>query len=88
MLDDRDRAYLDFEADWWGYTWNKERAILAEFGHGATTYYARLNRLLDDPEALAYAPQLVKRLRRVREGRLAARRRPLATLVATAGPSK
>jgi len=36
-------------------------------------YYQQLNTLIDRPEALVYAPLLVKRLRRMREQRQLAR---------------
>ena len=38
-----------------------------------TRYYQVLNALIDRPEALAYDPMLVKRLRRLRDASRAAR---------------
>lgn len=72
MTDD-DRRILDFEQRWWRYAGAKADAIDAEFGLTVTRYYQKLNRQLDDREALAYAPQLVNRLRRIRSTRSRAR---------------
>lgn len=72
MTDD-DRRILDFERQWWRCAGAKADAIDAEFGLTVTRYYQKLNRLLDDREALAYAPQLVNRLRRIRSTRSRAR---------------
>lgn len=69
MLSDSDRAVLDFEGRFWKYAGTKEAAIAAEFGISVVRYYQRLVRLLDDPEALAYAPALIYRLRRRTSGR-------------------
>lgn len=60
---------LDFEREWWRYAGHKEASIREHFGIAPTTYYTQLNRILDDPDALAYDPMLVKRLRRLRARR-------------------
>lgn len=65
-LDDRDRAVLDFERQWWKYAGAKESAVRDLFGMSATRYYQVLNALIDTEAALAYDPMLVKRLRRMR----------------------
>ncbi|MGC5028194.1 DUF3263 domain-containing protein [Tsukamurella sp. DT100] len=57
---------LDFEAGWWRQRGSKEDAITAEFGVSPVRYYQLLNECLDDPDAVAYAPQVVSRLRRIR----------------------
>jgi hypothetical protein len=72
----RDRDLLDFERGWWRQKGTKERAIRERFGFSAARYHQLLNRLIDQPEALAYDPMLVRRLRRLRDQR---RRRRLAT---------
>ncbi|MBK8461898.1 MAG: DUF3263 domain-containing protein [Nigerium sp.] len=64
-----DAALLDFEASWWAASGSKDAEILARFGMSGPRYYQHLNALIDRPEALAYAPLLVKRLRRLRERR-------------------
>lgn len=70
MLSDRDRAILDFESQysWWRAAGAKENAIRERFGFSGVRYAQLLNRCLDDPEAVAYAPQVVSRLRRIRAG--------------------
>ena len=66
-LNERERRILDFERDAWGLRLPKERAIRETFGISATRYHQLLHRLVDRPEALAYDPMLVRRLRRLRE---------------------
>jgi hypothetical protein len=68
-LTDRERALLDFERQWWRYAGAKENALRELFDLSATRYYQVLNALIDRPEALAYDPMLVKRLRRLRAQR-------------------
>ncbi|HEY7667868.1 MAG TPA: DUF3263 domain-containing protein [Actinomycetota bacterium] len=74
-LDERERALLDFEREAWKLRIPKERAIRERFGFSPARYHQQLNRLIDRPDALAYDPMLVRRLRRVREAR---RRRRVA----------
>ncbi|WP_082781275.1 DUF3263 domain-containing protein [Gordonia sp. QH-12] len=40
-------------------------AVRTELGLSVTRYWQRLGRLLDDPEAIAYAPVVINRLRRI-----------------------
>lgn len=68
-LDERARAILDLERDWWKLGIPKERAIRERFGFSAARYHQLLNRIIDRAEALAYDPMLVRRLRRIRDGR-------------------
>jgi hypothetical protein len=68
-LTDRDQQILDFERQWWRYAGAKEQAMRDLFGMSATRYYQVLNALIDRPEALAYDPMLIKRLRRLRATR-------------------
>lgn len=72
-LDERSRDLLDFERTWWKLAGPKERAIRERFGLSAARYYQVLNKLIDEPEALAYDPMLVRRLRRLRTARRKAR---------------
>ncbi len=72
-LTDHDAAMLDFEERWFTLEVPKEQAIMERFGCSSTRYYQRLNTLIDDPAALGYKPLLVKRLRRQRSQRQAAR---------------
>ena len=68
-LSDRDRAILDFERTWWCDPGNKESAIRERLDLSGTRYYELLQALLDDADALAYDPLVVRRLRRHRERR-------------------
>ena len=68
-LDERSRAILDFERDAWTLAVPKHRAIRERFGFSAARYHQLLHRIVDRPEALAYDPMLVRRLRRMREAR-------------------
>ena len=74
-IDPRAREILDFERGWWLERGPKERLIRECFGFSATRYSQLLHRIVDTPEALAYDPMLVRRLRRLREER---RRRRVA----------
>jgi Protein of unknown function (DUF3263) len=62
---------LEFEKNWWRYAGAKESAIKELFDLTPPAYYQLLNNLIDRPDALAAAPMLVKRLRRIREARRA-----------------
>jgi len=48
----------------------KEQTIRQRFGLSPTLYYQRLSRLIDRPAAWAADPMTVKRLRRLRDGRV------------------
>ena len=73
MLDETARRTLDLESSWWRHAGTKDAAIRARFAEAPATYYRRLGRLLDDSEAVEYAPVLVRRLRRQRSRRLGSR---------------
>lgn len=72
-LCERDQEVLAFERQWWKYAGAKEQAIRELFDMSATRYYQLLNNLIDQPDALAHDPMLVKRLRRLRSARQRAR---------------
>lgn len=74
-LDERDADILMFERQWWKHAGTKEQAIRDSFGISATRYYQLLNAIIDRPEAQAFDPMTVKRLRRMRATRLSRRRR-------------
>ncbi|MDQ3963485.1 MAG: DUF3263 domain-containing protein [Actinomycetota bacterium] len=65
-LTDEEIQILDFERSWWKHAGVKEQAIKERFGMSATKYYQVLNELLENPDALAQDPILVKRLKRLR----------------------
>lgn len=73
-LTDRDRAILEFERRTTGLlAGDKETLARQTFEVSSTRYYQILNTLLDQPAATEYDPELVGRLRRLREQRRAAR---------------
>src|SRR3954447_2392482 len=72
-LTEREREILAFERQWWRYAGAKEQAVREMFDMSATRYYQVLNALIDRPDALAFDPMLVKRLRRMRAARTRAR---------------
>ncbi len=72
-LSDRDRAILDFERAWWTGPGTKEAAIKARFDLSPTRYYELLRGLLGSPDAVAYDPLVVHRLRRDQSRRRRAR---------------
>jgi hypothetical protein len=72
-LTDLERELLDFAGTWWKYAGAQDQEIRDRFGLSATNYWQKVNALLDRPEALAYAPVTVKRLKRLRAERQAAR---------------
>jgi hypothetical protein len=72
-LQERDQRILAFERRVWRSPGAKELEIRETFALSATRYYQLLNELIDQPEAAAFDPVLVKRLRARRSRR--ARRR-------------
>ena len=72
-LSDFEVRILEFERQWWRYAGAKDVGIKQEFNLSAREYYELLNNLIDRQDALAAAPLLIKRLRRLREARLAKR---------------
>jgi hypothetical protein len=72
-LTDLETRILEFERNWWRFAGAKESAIKELFDLTAPRYYQLLNDLIDRENALAAAPMLVKRLRRLREARMSAR---------------
>lgn len=68
-LSEVERDVLAFERGCWKYAGAKETAIRDRFGLSSTRYYQLLGTLIDRPEALEHDPQLVLRLRRLREQR-------------------
>ena len=65
-LSERDMRILAFERRGWRSPGVKEQAIAEVLDLPATRYYQLLNELIDRPEALAFDPALVMRLRRQR----------------------
>ena len=71
---DEHRRMLDFEQTWWSYAGSKTAEIREQFSMSSTHYHLELNAVLELPEALDYAPMVVKRLQRRRTARRHERR--------------
>ena len=72
-LSELETRILEFEGTWWKFAGAKESAIKELFDLSAPRYYQILNDLIDRQDALEASPMLVKRLRRLRDARTAAR---------------
>ncbi len=72
-LSELELKLLDFERNWWRHAGTKESAIKELFNLTPPAYYQMLNNLIDRNDALLAEPILVKRLRRIRDARTAAR---------------
>ncbi|MGD9955890.1 MAG: DUF3263 domain-containing protein [Dehalococcoidia bacterium] len=72
-LTDDEKRILDFAGRTYRYDGSRDAAIRDEFKTSAHLYFQQLHRLLERPEALAYAPTTVNRLRRLRDQRRMAR---------------
>jgi hypothetical protein len=72
-LSDLEVRILDFERQWWRFAGAKEIGIKEQFDLSTREYYELLNNLIDRDDALDASPLLIKRLRRLREARLARR---------------
>ncbi|NUP38130.1 MAG: DUF3263 domain-containing protein [Streptomyces sp.] len=68
-LSPRDRAVLDLASRSWPGPGARDRAVRERLAMSPTAYLQRLNALLDDPRAVAYAPVTVNRLRAARAHR-------------------
>jgi Protein of unknown function (DUF3263) len=68
-LTEEDRQILDFEASWWNLDGPKAASIRTRLGLAPGLYYRRLRSLIESDEAKAYAPMVVRRLRRRRAER-------------------
>jgi hypothetical protein len=66
-LTEHDRLILDFERAWWTLPGSKGSAIHQRLGMSSSSYYRSLRRLIDEPDAAAYDPLTVRRLRRQRD---------------------
>ena len=63
---ERQQAMLEFERTFWTFDDPKETLVRARFQCSIDEYYAQLNDLLEQPEALAHDPLVVRRLQRQR----------------------
>ncbi|WP_291278250.1 DUF3263 domain-containing protein [Galactobacter sp.] len=69
-LDLTTRMMLQLEGRPFKYAGAKQEAIRSTLHMSSAEYHQRLNSVIDSEEALAYAPMVVRRLRRARSGRL------------------
>lgn len=83
-LTEDEKRILDFAGRTYRYDGSRDADIRDEFKMSATSFLQRLNRLLERPEALAYAPTTVKRLTRLRDKRRHAR--SIRSLEASSAP--
>ncbi|HEY2333121.1 MAG TPA: DUF3263 domain-containing protein [Acidimicrobiales bacterium] len=72
-LSERDKRVLDLERGWWQTSRTKEAAIRERLGLSTTRYYEILAALSTSPDARAYDPLVVHRVRRLRAQRRRAR---------------
>ena len=66
-LTERERAVLDFERTWWTFDGSRELLIRDRFECEPEAFSLELGALVDSPEALAYDPLVIHRLRRQRD---------------------
>lgn len=75
-LSEAEQTMLRLEAKPFKYAGAKQEAIRALLNLSSASYYQRLNRLIDSEAALAFDPQLVRRLRAARPASAAPRKHP------------
>jgi hypothetical protein len=68
-LSARQKAILDFEGSWWTEPVVKDDAIRERFDLSPPRYAELLAALVDEADALAHDPLVVRRLRRMRDER-------------------
>lgn len=66
-MDDLDRQLIALAATPYRYPAVRETHALERFGLTPTRFWARVNRLIDEPEVEREIPGVVRRLRRLRE---------------------
>ena len=66
-------AMIEFERVTWKHQGSRDSAIVERFQLTPTGYAAVVAWVIEQPEALVYDPVTVQRLRRLRDGRRAAR---------------
>ena len=66
VISERHQAMLEFERSWWNHDEPRDAVIRSRFQCSVDEYYAELNDLLDEPEAMDHDPLVVRRLQRRR----------------------
>lgn len=72
-LSEQERAVIDYERSWWKEPGPKETEIRSRLRMSPSRYYRLLTALIDSPEAYAYDPLVILRLRQTRHRRRRAR---------------
>lgn len=62
-------SILQFESRPWAHPGVKDEAIRVELALTSARYYQLLNAAIESPAAVRHDPMLVRRLRRIRDGR-------------------
>lgn len=68
-LSDRDRQILALAAAHYRHPAKREADARDQLGLSPVAFWVAVDRILDDPAAMAAEPMIVKRLRRLREAR-------------------
>ncbi|TPG12502.1 DUF3263 domain-containing protein [Pedococcus bigeumensis] len=63
-MTDMEMAILDFEREWWRHAGAKDREVSQRWGINASEYDRLLAAVAERPEAMAYDPLTVRRIRR------------------------
>lgn len=63
-MTETDAEMLDFERDWWRHAGTKYLEVAARWGMTLSEYHERLVTIAVTPEAYAYDPLTVSRIRR------------------------
>ena len=75
-LPDEHKRIIDFAKKTYNHPGKQQEDMMSEFGYYGTTFFRKLNQIIDDPKAAEYDPVTVNRYRRMREGNRAKRVNP------------
>lgn len=83
-LPDEHKKILDFAKKTYRHPGKQQEDMMTEFGYYGTTFFRKLNQIIDNPKALEYDAPTVNRYRRIREDRQAKRSNPEASATLSA----
>ena len=63
-MTDIEMAILDFEREWWRHAGARNQEVSQRWGMSSSEYERRLIAIATRPEAMAYDPLTVRRIRR------------------------
>jgi hypothetical protein len=63
-MTETEMAILDFEREWWRHAGARDQEVARRWGMSASKYDRRLIAIAVRPEAMAYDPLTVRRIRR------------------------